>query len=131
MYILAGKRRLEEVRAGRLEELRVKAEQTGLAEDAQAYNDMLSGMLTNYDPRRTAAIDTSVPLLILSGDADPIGEYGKGVIRLRDDFLDLGCDDVRVILYPGARHELLNETNRDQVIRDILDWLNALLESTH
>lgn len=98
---------------------------------AQAYNDMLSGMLTNYDPRRTAAIDTSVPLLILSGDADPIGEYGKGVIRLRDDFLDLGCDDVRVILYPGARHELLNETNRDQVIRDILDWLNALLESTH
>ena len=72
-----------------------------------------------------------MPLLILSGDADPIGEYGKGVIRLRDDFLDLGCDDVRVILYPGARHELLNETNRDQVIRDILDWLNALLESTH
>ena len=92
---------------------------------------MLSGMLTNYDPRRTAAIDTSVPLLILSGDADPIGEYGKGVIRLRDDFLDLGCDDVHVILYPGARHELLNETNRDQVIRDILDWLNTLLEPTY
>ena len=42
MYILAGKRRLEEVRAGRLEELRVKAEQTGLAEDAQAYNDMVN-----------------------------------------------------------------------------------------
>ena len=41
MYILAGKKRLEEVRAGQLEELRVKAEQTGLAEDAQAYNDMV------------------------------------------------------------------------------------------
>lgn len=94
---------------------------------AQAYNDMLSGMLTNYDPRRTCTIDTSVPLLILSGDADPIGEYGKGILRLRDDFLDLGCDDVRVILYPGARHELLNETNRDQVTGDILDWLNALI----
>ena len=53
------------------------------------------------------------------------------MIRLRDDFLDLGCDDVHVILYPGARHELLNETNRDQVIKDILDWLNTLLESTH
>ncbi|MEE0511234.1 MAG: alpha/beta fold hydrolase [Peptococcaceae bacterium] len=94
---------------------------------AQAYNDMLTGMLTNYDARRTSTIDTSVPLLILSGDADPIGEYGKGIIRLRDDFLALGCNDVRVILYPGARHELLNEINRDQVTRDILDWLNALL----
>lgn len=96
---------------------------------AQAYNDMLSGMLTNYDPRRISTIDTSVPLLILSGDADPIGEYGKGILRLRDDFLALGCDDVRVILYPGARHELLNETNRAQVTGDILDWLNGLIES--
>ena len=42
MYILAGKKRLEEVRAGELEELRTKAEQTGLAEDAQAYNDMVN-----------------------------------------------------------------------------------------
>ena len=42
MYILAGKKRLEEVRAGQLEELRVKAEKTGLAEDAQAYNDMVN-----------------------------------------------------------------------------------------
>ena len=42
MYILAGKKRLEAVRAGQLEELRVKAEQTGLAEDAQAYNDMVN-----------------------------------------------------------------------------------------
>ena len=42
MYILAGKKRLEEVRAGELEELRLKAEKTGLAEDAQAYNDMVN-----------------------------------------------------------------------------------------
>ena len=42
MYILAGKKRLEEVRAGELEELRIKAEKTGLAEDAQAYNDMVN-----------------------------------------------------------------------------------------
>ena len=42
MYILAGKKRLEEVRGGELEELRKKAEQTGLAEDAQAYNDLVN-----------------------------------------------------------------------------------------
>lgn len=94
---------------------------------AQAYADMLGGMLTNYDPRRLAALDTSVPLLILSGDADPIGEYGKGARRLLADYEALGYDDVNLILYEGARHELLNETNRHQVTDDILDWINTHL----
>lgn len=95
---------------------------------AQAYHDMLGGMLTNYDPQRLATIDTSVPLLILSGDADPIGEYGKGTRRLADDFRALGCEDVQMILYPGARHELLNETNRTQVTNDILAWIEKHLQ---
>lgn len=90
---------------------------------AQAYHDMLGGMLTNYDPRRLAALDTSIPILILSGDADPIGEYGKGVRRLLSDYQALGYNDATMILYEGARHELLNETNRDQVTTDILNWM--------
>lgn len=90
---------------------------------AQAYHDMLGGMLTNYDPRRLAALDTSIPILILSGDADPIGEYGKGVRRLLSDYQALGYNDATMILYEGARHELLNETNRDQVTADILNWM--------
>ena len=80
-------------------------------------------MLPNYDPRRLAALDTSIPILILSGDADPIGEYGKGVRRLLSDYQALGYNDATMILYEGARHELLNETNRDQVTADILNWM--------
>lgn len=94
---------------------------------AQAYHDMLGGMLTNYDPRRLATMDTSIPLLILSGDADPIGEYGNGVSRLLNAYQALGCDDVSMIIYEGARHELLNETNNRQVTADILAWMNAHL----
>lgn len=94
---------------------------------AQAYHDMLGGMLTNYDPRRLATMDTSIPLLILSGDADPIGEYGNGVSRLLNTYQALGCDDVSMIIYEGARHELLNETNSRQVTADILAWMNAHL----
>ncbi len=94
---------------------------------AQAYHDMLGGMLTNYDPRRLTTMDTSIPLLILSGDADPIGEYGNGVSRLLNTYQALGCDDVSMIIYEGARHELLNETNSRQVTADILAWMNAHL----
>ena len=94
---------------------------------AQAYHDMLGGMLTNYDPRRLATMDTSIPLLILSGDADPIGEYGNGVSRLLNAYQGLGCDDVSMVIYEGARHELLNETNSRQVTADILAWMDAHL----
>ena len=55
MYILAGKKRLEEVRAGELEELRVKAEKTGLAEDAQAYNDMVN-LCNRFEKKLTRMI---------------------------------------------------------------------------
>lgn len=94
---------------------------------AQAYCDMLSGMLTNYDERRLAALDTSVPVLILSGDADPIGEYGRGTRRLLAEYEARGYSDATMILYPDARHELLNETNREQVTTDILAWMEAHL----
>lgn len=92
---------------------------------ARAYADMLGGMLTNYDPRRLATLDTSVPILIQSGDADPIGEYGRGTRRLLANYQALGYKDVSMILYEGARHELLNETNRQQVSADILSWIET------
>lgn len=66
-----------------------------------------------------------MPLVLLSGASDPIGDYGKGVSRLFSQYQLLGYNDLGLCLYPGARHELLNETNRDDVTQDILDWMNA------
>lgn len=91
----------------------------------RAYADMLTGMLTNYDPAELAKLDTTVPMVLLSGASDPIGDYGKGVSRLFSQYQLLGYNDLGLCLYPGARHELLNETNRDEVTKDILDWMNA------
>lgn len=64
-----------------------------------------------------------LPTLIMSGDADPVGNYGKGVYRV---FRKLSANECNVSmkLYGGARHELLNETNRDEVYNDILSFLN-------
>ena len=66
-----------------------------------------------------------LPLLFVSGDADPVGNYGEGVKKVYNRFLKVGCKDVKLKLYKDGRHEMLNELNKDEVYADILDWLNS------
>ena len=65
-----------------------------------------------------------LPILMISGDADPVGNYGKGVKVVYDRLCAASLTDVTLKLYPDARHELLNEINRDEVIADVLAWLD-------
>lgn len=62
-----------------------------------------------------------LPVLLASGGSDPVGSYGEGVKKVYSNMLENGCD-VRLKLYGGARHELINETNRREVYRDMLDF---------
>ena len=66
---------------------------------------------------------TDLPILILSGSKDPVGEETKGVRRVYDRYDKAGVEDLSIGFYEGARHELLNELNRDQVSADILEWI--------
>jgi alpha-beta hydrolase superfamily lysophospholipase len=66
-----------------------------------------------------------VPIYVVSGDQDPVGGNTAGLVALLDRYKRLGLADVSHKFYPGARHEVLNETNRDEVERDIVAWLNA------
>ncbi len=61
-------------------------------------------------------------MLLISGAMDPVGNYGKGIRMIEKQLLRAGVSDLTVWIYPGARHELLNETNRDEVMRDVLSW---------
>ena len=70
----------------------------------------------------------NVPILLISGDKDPVGGMGKGVIRVFDMLEKAGLDKVSIRLFKDARHELLNEINKDEVCYVILDWLNKILE---
>jgi alpha-beta hydrolase superfamily lysophospholipase len=65
-----------------------------------------------------------LPLFILSGDMDPVGLYGKGVETSAEKYKALGFD-TQIKLYKEGRHEMLNETNRSEVFRDIVAWLDA------
>ena len=61
-------------------------------------------------------------MLLVSGEEDPVGSYGKGIREVSAGLKKSGHQDVTVKLYPGGRHEILNELNRDEVYQDILDW---------
>ena len=69
----------------------------------------------------------SLPLLFLAGDADPVGSYGTGVKRLASSYRAAGCRNVDMIFYKDARHEILNELNKEEVYGDISRWLEAEL----
>lgn len=69
------------------------------------------------------------PIYIFAGDMDPVGMNGKGILLLAEMYQKLGVPDVEHKLYPGGRHEMLNEVNRDEVTADILNWLARHLPS--
>ena len=64
-----------------------------------------------------------MPALLISGTADPVGSMGRAAPKVADLMRACGARDVEVTMYPDARHELLNETNRTQVMADITSWL--------
>jgi alpha-beta hydrolase superfamily lysophospholipase len=71
-----------------------------------------------------AGIRTDLPILIVSGDADPLAGGGALVETVGQRYREAGLDDVTVRLFPQARHEIFNETNRDEIITLVIDWLD-------
>ena len=80
---------------------------------------------TLADPTALAGIRSDLPLLVVSGSDDPLAGGGQLVEVLGQRYRDAGLVDVTVRLYDGARHEILNETNRDEVTADVVAWLDA------
>lgn len=96
----------------------------GFVAKASLYRDMMGGIWFVTSKNNIATMDKEKPVYFMSGDCDPVGEYGKGVERAYKAFCDAGLHDVKMRLYPDGRHEMLNETNKADVYKDILDWIN-------
>lgn len=67
-----------------------------------------------------------LPTLVVSGDADPVGNFGKGPEYVYKQLLISGCSHIELKLYPGARHELFNEKNREEVFSDLFEWIEKI-----
>lgn len=87
--------------------------------------DFFRGMEDAWKPENEALIPKTLPMFIVSGAQDPVGGHSETIKVLIDRYADLGLADLTHKLYPQARHEILNETNRDEVHDDILAWLDA------
>ncbi len=90
------------------------------------YRDILRLQREIEQPACYAAIPR-IPILLLSGDRDPVGNFGKGVRRVAGE-LERAGRPVTLKLYPGARHALLSETNRDEVMQEIRRFFDGVLD---
>ena len=91
------------------------------------FRDMMTGLQFIARPANLSKMNLDTPIYFFSGDQDPVGSMGKGVRKVEAMFRAAGCRDVTVRLYPGGRHEMLNEVNRQEVLADLLSWLDARL----
>ena len=85
--------------------------------------DMLQGIKMIQDTGNLAKMNRSLPVLFLAGDQDPVGARGKGVRQAAQAFRRCGMEDVTCRLYPGGRHEMHNEINKNAVYADVIRWI--------
>ena len=90
---------------------------------AGAYRDFFRLILADSRAEKSGRIRTDMPVLILAGDRDPVGEDTAGVRRVSKRYEKTGVSDMTLGFYQGARHELLHETNRMEVFEDIFTWI--------
>ena len=91
------------------------------------YQQLFTGIKELHAHPIFADHDLSIPILLISGDQDPVSGMGKGFQNLEKILNKNGVKNLTSRLYPGGRHEMLNEINRDDVFNDIFNWLNQSL----
>lgn len=92
-----------------------------------AYYELFSMLRECSDPRWYAQMPKALPILLLSGEKDPVGNMGAGPREVYSGLLRAGCRDVELLLYPEGRHEMFNEVEQEQVRGDLLRWLEEVM----
>ena len=95
---------------------------------AGAYRDLVK-LLNEVSAKDWAySLPKDLPVMLMSGEEDPIGDYGKGTRRVYRKLVNAGMENVTIRLYVDARHELINELNRKEVYEDILNWTEKVIQ---
>ena len=91
------------------------------------FYDLVSGVAKVNKQSANQNIPKVLPMYLLAGDKDPVGNYSKGVIQAANMYKKLGIKDVTIKLYEDSRHEILNELNKEEVFQDIIKWLDKYI----
>jgi alpha-beta hydrolase superfamily lysophospholipase len=99
----------------------------GFGIDTDSAKAMFAGARRLADPAQVAAMRSSLPVYLAAGEKDPVNGGLTLLNALADRYSAAGLTDLTVQVYPDARHEILNETNRDEVTAALIAWLRAHL----
>ncbi|MCI9224920.1 MAG: alpha/beta hydrolase [Acutalibacter sp.] len=94
---------------------------------AAGYRDLFIGLGEISSPDWARKVPKELPVFLIAGDQDPVGNYGAGPRQVADWLQAAGVHSVQLKLYPGMRHEVLNEIGREEVYGDVLEWLEGRL----
>lgn len=95
----------------------------GFAPTPTLANAMMNGLLYIQNTTNLRRMHQDLPVRFIAGEEDPVGNYGAGVRKAAQMFVRSGMKHVSVKLYPGCRHEILNELNKDEVYADVAAWI--------
>ena len=98
----------------------------GFGIDTESAKGMFVGARRLADPAQLAALRSGLPVYIAVGEADPVNGALTVLTPLTDRLTAAGLTDVTVVTYPEARHEVLNETNSDEVIASLIGWVDSV-----
>ncbi len=101
----------------------------GFTCSAGFYRDVLTGQGRVEDPGLVGLVRAELPVLVTSGEQDPVGHGPVGAQKTAAQYRRCGVEDVTLRTWPGARHEIFHETNRAQTMAFVCDWLDAHLPS--
>lgn len=90
------------------------------------YYEFFKCLIEIENKKNLINVPKDLPLYIFSGSKDPVGNCGKGIKRLVETYKNLGVKDITFKLYEDGRHCMLNEINKDEVVDDILQWLQRI-----
>lgn len=92
-----------------------------------AYNDLFSVIDFVSKVHNIESIRKSIPVLFIAGNMDPVGNFGEGVKEVYNKFKAAGIRDVSLKLYDGKRHEILNEVDKEVVYKDVVLWIERII----
>ena len=88
-----------------------------------AFYHMFDGMAKMNAQEKSGKIPKDLPIFFVAGSEDPVGASGKGVKAVYQRYLSKGAKNVKIKMYEGDRHEILNETDNQNVYEDLLGWI--------
>lgn len=87
------------------------------------FRELLNGMEYTNDRKNIKKINKNIPILLISGQADPVGNFEKGILKLEKIYKKEGINNLSIKFYEGLRHDIFHEKNSEEIFQYIYNWI--------